>query len=107
MLTHVAGDLELCRLTCFSRRRISRMTRRPIDSVQIAGWTPDAVRRAVRLLAAGPAPCADPDEGVLAQELYVGCAARPTRTPRILPTTSTRSDRRDRTKAHGTSCSGR
>lgn len=51
------------------------MTRRPIDSVQIAGWTSDAVTRAVRLLSV--APCADPDEEALAHELlrWLRCEA--------------------------------
>lgn len=50
-------------------------TRRPIDSVQIAGWTSDTVTRAVGLLAV--APCADPDEAALAHELirWLRCEA--------------------------------
>lgn len=51
------------------------MTRRPIDSIQIAGWTSAAVTRAVRLLTVGS--CVDPDEVALAQELlrWLRCAA--------------------------------
>jgi hypothetical protein len=51
------------------------MTRRPLDSVQIAGWTSDAVTRAVRLLTVGS--CPDPDGVALAQELlrWLRCAA--------------------------------